>query len=553
MRFRILLVLAALTACAGAASAPSRAPAPVLPSFDTLAPLPDLPLATSRYSEPPRDWQLLDETADGVPGISLNRAMRELLAGKQPKRTVIVAVIDAGIDTTHPDLRPNLWRNTKETPGNHADDDANGYADDVRGWDFIGGADGKDINQDTFELTRLYGACEGTGAGAGTPKPDGTVCAQVKKDLDGKKTEAEQTLQQVGQIDDIMQNIVPVLRVALGGDSLTLDRVKNLRATAPEVDRAKQVFLQLADAGITQAAIDDAKKAYQSQVDFGYNPAFNPRSIVGDNYADPTQRQYGNNDVMGPDASHGTHVAGIIGAVRGNGLGVDGIAGAVQLMAVRAVPDGDERDKDIANAIRYAVDNGAQVVNMSFGKEYSPFKKVVDDAVKYAEAHGVLLVHGAGNDGADLATSSNFPSPKYLDTGSAQNWIEVGAVSWKGGDSLAANFSNYGSRGVDLFAPGVDILSTTLHDQYKRESGTSMASPVVAGVAALVMEYYPQFTATQVKTILLASAARHPGQLVVRPGSENTKVPFGSLSSTGGIVNAYYALKLAEELSAKMK
>jgi subtilisin family serine protease len=220
-------------------------------------------------------------------------------------------------------------------------------------------------------------------------------------------------------------------------------------------------------------------------------------------------------------------------------------------MMVRAVPDGDERDKDIANAIRYAVDNGAQVINMSFGKGFSPQKAVVDAAVKYADAHGVLMIHAAGNDGADMDSVQNFPNARYLDGGRPRNWLEVGASSWKGGTDLAAEFSNYGQTQVDLFAPGVDILSSVPGDKYERDSGTSMAAPVVTGVAALVMSYYPELSAFDVKRILLNSATRHPDQMVTKPGSKGDKVPFGTLSATGGIVNAYGALKMAAAVGLK--
>ncbi len=247
---------------------------------------------------------------------------------------------------------------------------------------------------------------------------------------------------------------------------------------------------------------------------------------------------------------HGTHVAGIIGAVRGNGIGIDGISPAVKFMMIRTVPDGDERDKDVANAIRYAADHGAQIISMSFGKGYSPYKQAVDDAVKYADSKGILMVHAAGNDGADLSKGKNFPTPDYIGGGRPANWIEVGASSWKGGDSLAATFSNYGQQQVDVFAPGVDILSTIPGNQYERDSGTSMAAPVVSGLAALIMNYYPNLTAADVKKVIMSSVTKVPNQMVARPGEGSRMVAFGSLSVTGGIVNAYNALKLAEELNA---
>jgi len=212
------------------------------------------------------------------------------------------------------------------------------------------------------------------------------------------------------------------------------------------------------------------------------------------------------------------------------------------------VPDGDERDKDVANAIRYAVDHGAQVINMSFGKAYSPQKAAVDAAVRYADSAGVLMVHAAGNDGNDLAKEPSFPTPFYEGGGRAQNWIEVGASSWKGRDSLAASFSNYGQAQVDLFAPGVDILSTVPGGGYERESGTSMAAPVVSGIAALLMAHYPSLKAADVKRILLETATRRPDQMVVPPGG-GQPVRFGTLSATGGVVNAYEAVRAAERVA----
>lgn len=316
------------------------------------------------------------------------------------------------------------------------------------------------------------------------------------------------------------------------------------------MQQAKRIFLELAANGITPEDVEEAKTAYESQIEYGYDMSFNPRPTVGDDYADLEQHSYGNHDVTGPDAGHGTHVAGIIAAERGNNEGVDGIAPEVRIMAIRAVPDGDERDKDVANAIRYAADNGADIINMSFGKAFSPRKRAVDEAVKYADERGVLIIHAAGNNGEDLAVAPSYPNPVYLDGGRAANWIEVGASSWKGADSLAAPFSNYGRDQVDVFAPGVDILSTEPDGEYGRNSGTSMAAPVVSGLAALIMAYYPDLGAADVKRIILESSTKRVDETVVRPGSDSgEEVPFGSLSRTGGIVNAYEALRMAEQLS----
>ncbi|MEM6770953.1 MAG: S8 family serine peptidase, partial [Bacteroidota bacterium] len=299
--------------------------------------------------------------------------------------------------------------------------------------------------------------------------------------------------------------------------------------------------------------LEGAAEYFSGQVEYNYNVDFDAREIVGDNPDNLDDRNYGNNDVMGPDAGHGTHVAGIIAAVRDNNMGVNGVGGAmVEIMSVRTVPNGDERDKDVANAIRYAVDNGASIINMSFGKGYSPYKKEVDAAMKYAEKNDVLLVHAAGNDGKMLTLTNNYPNDTYegkKKTG--KTWIEVGASSAFYDEKLPASFSNYNGKFVDVFAPGRDIYSTVPGSKYETFNGTSMAAPMVAGIAALLRSYFPDLKATQVRDIILESALPVSIQ-VTKPGSEET-VAFGALSATGGLANAYSAVKMAEKTKGKKK
>jgi cell wall-associated protease len=283
---------------------------------------------------------------------------------------------------------------------------------------------------------------------------------------------------------------------------------------------------------------------YKNGMEYGYNPEFDPRSIVGDNYTNTEERFYGNNDVKGTFPVHGTHVAGVIAANRKNNLGINGIADNVKIMALRAVPNGDERDKDIANAIRYAVDNGAKIINMSFGKDYSPQKDAVDKAVKYAEAKGVLLVHAAGNDDDNNDTKPSFPTRYYKDGKEAANWIEVGASGWGADSTLAADFSNYGKKSVNFFAPGVQLYSTTPANGYETMDGTSFASPAVSGVAAILLSYFPNLTPLQVKDILIKSTRKFDS-LMVKKSDKTGVVKFSDLSSSGGLVNAYEAVKLA--------
>ncbi len=541
-----------LAACASATPAPT-APGPSSSGPSTEGASPDgrssssaAAVAPAAVETPaplaaaPDAWQLLDLEGDGVPGVSAARAYDELLAGRVPARTVVVAVIDGGVDTAHVDLRENLWRNPGETPGNGRDDDGNGFVDDVYGWNFIGGADGRNVGPETMEITRLYALCRDGGA-----PPAGLTCDEITDAYQAEKGEVDQTLEVLDQIDAAYAFALPLLRGAGAGDEPTVASVEALPAVRPDLAQAKQIFLQLAAAGITPADIPEAREAYEGLRAYGFDPDFNPRTVVGDDPEDGSDADYGNGDVMGPDARHGTHVSGIIGAVRGNGIGLDGIASGVRIMTVRAVPDGDERDKDVANAIRYAVDNGAHVINMSFGKSFSPQKELVDAAVRYADERGVLMIHAAGNDGEDIDVEANFPSPFYADGGRAELWIEVGAANWSE-ESLAAAFSNFGQASVDVFAPGVDILSTVPGGDVEREDGTSMASPVVTGVAALLLAYFPELDAAEVRRILLESAVDHGDQTVPRPGVGDP-VPFGTLSVTGAVINAYEAVRRALE------
>ncbi len=528
----LLLGAAALAALAGA------------PAAHAQAALPD----TS-----PANWWLLD-ARDGFPGISAERAYRELLAGRTARDTVIVAIIDSGVETSHRALAPFLWRNPGEVAGNGVDDDGNGYVDDVHGWNFLGGPDGRNVEQDTYEVVRLYARMRPRWEGARpdtlpeTALADWELWQRVRREFGAKRGEAQSGLIQVRQIEAMAAAGEEALRRAMGLDSLTAGAVERFAPATAELQQARQVYLQLAGMGYTLADIRGERESMEGRLRYSLDPAFDPRPVVGDDYADGTERHYGNADFAGPDATHGTHVAGIVAAVAGQG-GATGAGGPiVRIMTLRAVPDGDERDKDVANAIRYAADHGARVVNMSFGKGFSPEKTLVDEAVRYAESRGVLLVHAAGNEAADLSATRSYPV-RALEAGdTAAHWIEVGASGWQAG-GLAAEFSNWGAGEVDVFAPGVAILSTVLEGGFARNDGTSMAAPVVSGIAAVVMSYFPELSAAQVKQVILDSATPLGAEQVLRPGGEGARVPFSTLSRTGGVANLYEALRHAERVS----
>jgi subtilisin family serine protease len=522
---------------------------------------PALPLAAQEVPqdatsvEPPQNWWQLDPEKDRLPGIGLARAYTELLAGRRPARTVTVAIIDSGVDIAHPDLAANVWTNPREVAGNGRDDDNNGYVDDIHGWDFIGGRDGRDVSRDTYESVRIYARLRARYESANpatlsaADRREYDLFQEVKRKLDADRARAAEELSQIKQIQPRMQQLVDVLKAALNGDPVTVERVQALQSANADVQQARATFLRAAAGGLTPEVLAEARADAEGRLEYGLNPSFNPRTIVGDDTTNVNERGYGNNEVKGPDATHGTHVAGIIGAVRGNNVGLDGVAGAtVKLMILRTVPDGDERDKDVANAIRYAADNGAQVINMSFGKAHSPQKEAVDAAVRYAESKGVLLVHAAGNEGADLGTSPSYPTRAFAGGGGARNWIEVGASAPAATD-LAASFSNYSRTGVDVFAPGESIWSTVPGGEYRRLQGTSMAAPVVTGVAALLMAYYPSLTAADVKEIIVQSATKYSTQVAL-PGSEGQRRSFSELSIAGGVVNVPAALRMAAQRAA---
>ncbi|RMG85041.1 MAG: peptidase S8 [Bacteroidetes bacterium] len=528
-----------------------------------LAILLSMPLLTFAQSanKAPDNWHHLDPK-EGFPGISTAK-MYEQLKGKK-SQTVIVAVIDSGVDIEHEDLQDVIWVNEDEIPGNGVDDDKNGYVDDIHGWNFIGGKDGKNVHYDQLEITRLYVELDKKYKN----KSEADLSKKEKKEYK-KYKEFEKIINEKREenaSNAMMYNglleAVNGIQLAIGKDDLTKEDLENFKSDDPMMTRAATVLASVLEKGAT---LEDFKKQLQggaeyfnSQVEYYYNPEFNARTIVGDNYPNSNERYYGNNDVEGPDASHGTHVSGIIAAVRGNGIGMDGVANNVKIMSIRTVPDGDERDKDVANAIRYAVDNGAKVINMSFGKGYAYDKDVVDKAVKYAAKHDVLLVHAAGNSSENNDKTDNFPNDTYRKKGflglgpkKAKNWLEIGALSWKGGEDAPATFSNYGKNNVDIFSPGVDIYSTTPDNHYEHFNGTSMASPVTAGIAAVIRSYYPELTAVQVKEAILKSVVKQPGK-VKTPGSGQL-VPFSELCQTGGYVNAAKAIAIASKMKGKNK
>ncbi|RZJ67970.1 MAG: peptidase S8 [Flavobacterium sp.] len=480
-------------------------------------------------------WSHLDIVKDSVPGMSVDRAYTEVIKGKKGEK-VIVGVIDSGVDIDHPDLKGAIWNNPKEIAGNGIDDDKNGYIDDVHGWNFLG-----DSSAENLELTRLL-------------KKGDDGSEEYKKMKAAYDEEYQQALAGKQQVDFIF-NANQQIKDHLKKENYTVEELKAISTTDSNLNRSKMVMMsviQQTGPGFNED-LNEYKKQISDQLNYNLNLEFDGRKVVGDNPEDINDKNYGNNRVYAidkDDSLHGTHVAGIIAQIRGNGIGGDGVSSTAEIMSVRAVPNGDEYDKDIALAIRYAVDNGAKVINGSFGKSYSPHKQWVFDAIKYAASKDVLIVLAAGNSGYDIDLPENKNFPTDSETAKvelADNVLTVGALNNTYGQALVAGFSNYGSDNVDLFAPGSKIYATVPNAKYKYEQGTSMASPNAAGVAALVRSYYPKLSAAQVKKILMDSGV--PVTITVSLGETEEKRPFTNASRSGKMVNAYNALIMAAQMS----
>ena len=510
----------------------------------------------------PNGWHMLDKETNGYYGISAEKAYVFLKNKNLKSKTVIVAVIDSGIDTLHEDLKPVLWTNPKEIPGNGIDDDKNGYIDDVHGWNFLGGKDGRNVKEDSYEAARVYHSLSNKYLG------------KEPEDIDAKdKAEYEMWVKAknniLGDVDPaemlFIKKIYPqflrgdsIIAKDLGKPEYNCADLKSYKSTDKDANMVKSICISTCQANTSDEVtnkqiIEDIDGKIKKAESADNIPKEYRKEIVGDDETNISDRRYGNNDIMTGTPVHGTHCAGIIGAVRNNGKGVDGIADNVRIMMVRAVPDGDEHDKDIANAIRYAVDNGAQVISMSFGKDFSPQKQWVDEAFRYAESKNVLLVKAAGNDAKNIDNEDSYPSIAYLNgKGVATNVITVGASGDLKTGGLTANFSNYGKKEVDVFSPGVRIYSTLPGgNNYGNLNGTSMACPLVAGIAALTLEYFPNLSAKQLKYVIEKSAQKPPYKLL-KPGS-GEMVNLSDISKTGGIVNAYETLKLAATLKGERK
>ncbi len=507
-----------------------------------------------------KTWYHKDFSTTNVYGVNTNNAYKFLESKGLKPRTVVVGVLDSGVEVDHPGLINNMWKNPNEIPNNGIDDDKNGYVDDIYGWNFIGGKTA-DVDADNLEVTRMVKKYQPIFEGTDSAKnranqakmPEEYAMYQKSKKLfDEKGSEAKQYYQYFSGFN----NAIPSIVKTLNGKTLTKANLAAIKPASQEDSRNLQILNSLVQEAenvgktpkeveeLLKKEVEGALKHYESQATKHYNLDFDPRKeIVGDNYDNYNEKNYGNNHYEGPDASHGTHVSGIIaGLPHGNEVQYGVAHKVAKIMTVRAVPDGDERDKDVANAIRYAVDNGAKILNMSFGKAVSPGKKHVWEAMKYAEKKGVLLVKAAGNDNQNIGENEYFPTNFMKQSDEkpfVSNMIVVGA-STNNNQNLRARFSNYNGKMVDVFAPGQEIYSTVPDAKYEYLQGTSMASPVVAGAAAVLWAYMPSLTPQQIKEALIKTVNKSTVNANV-----DSSANFDQISVAGGVIDLYKAAQYA--------
>ncbi|MCD0470433.1 S8 family serine peptidase [Flavobacterium sp. JAS] len=527
-----------------------------------------------------KTWYQKDYQEDSIPGISLDKWYR--LNKKKPKnKSIIVAVIDTQIDLKHEDLQGLIWTNNKEIPNNGIDDDHNGYIDDINGWSFIGTKNGGYVVWNKYEYVRIIKEW-------GPLFKDKTESQIDAKDL-FKYNEYHRALKKFEEKEPyykrwfkslnykaaLYPTVKDTLRYFFPKEDYTYKQLDSLykkykindkefwqRRNDNDKDLGALISCMMTNLDMDQNTLKDIVDE-QTQLDSIINKSldidYNERLLIGDN-PNVLEKGYGNNNVSNnkaghrPIQDHCTKMSGIIGANRENNIGIKGIVQDVKIMPLSISPMGDENNKDVTMAIRYAVDNGAKIINMSFSNSFSLHKEWMMEAFKYAEEHDVLLVRSAGNEENDSDKIIYYPTDITFENNKefCSNFIVVGSITRKPDSTFVSNFSNYGKQNVDLFAPGDEIYSTSEANSYNFDSGTSLAVPMVCGTAALIRSYYPNLTVTQVKQIILDSGTSYNLDVIL-PGTKDKKVPFSELSKSGKVLNVYNAMQLAEKVSKKKK
>lgn len=515
-------------------------------------------------AQTPLDWHLRSLGPDSIWGAGIEKAY-QMLDGKKAKKKVRVAVISRGFDMEHEDLVDVLWTNKKEKPGNGSDDDKNGYIDDVHGWNFLGTKDGRDVIYTSEAISREF---------------DKIRARFEELDAKGRsRTLAEKdeymqylNLARESKIEGMYMSTILAKNIAKGMEEIN----QKLHEAYPnDSDFTYEQFLKIVPAPETLDSLNDIaynvnmliwgfsqKQMWSDRYKTRYDNAQSyekqyqdlkarqkdERGMIGDNMNDINDAQYGNANLLTGNPSVGTGLAGVIAAKRGNDIGIDGIADNAELMLIRAVPEGDGYDKDIAVAIRYAIKNGADIILIATHKKVAEDKDIVRLALEEAEQEDILIVHAVGESPRDIDNNPTYPSGLKEDGSYYNNFINVAASNVNG---LPLSLSNYGKKNVDLFAPGVDVYSCDAGDNYFKLTGTNASAAVVTGVAALIKSRFPKLTASQIKEIIVSTATNAPTEGVFYPfvseaSNETPKTAqYSDLCRSGGIIDAAAAVQKA--------
>lgn len=527
----------------------------------TLLFLPFVVLAQNKHDlteEELKTWWHKDLEQDKIPGISLEKAYLQLLNDKEGE-PVIVAVLDTKLDIHHEDLKEQIWVNEDEVPDNGIDDDQNGYIDDVNGWNFMGSKTGEDVVTQKLEPARIvvayrnYFGDDFSDTLSIEKKKAFKEYSRAIKIVDKEVVRLDKFIKTVDSLNAIYYKARDTITYFTSNENYTLDTVDSLRTTYPEMEKYFNILSLALEYGLTDQDLIDQKNYLTGQKK-GFDVNFNGRKILEDDPNDLTDVNYGNNKVKNNKLAfqHATPVAGLLAAQRNNNLGLNGISDYIKIMPVVMVAEGDEHDKEVALGIKYAVENGAQIINMSWGKYQSLHLDWVRDAFKYAAENNVLLVAAAGNAEKNIDLEPKYPNDEIDGAEFVDNYILAGGLTHRYDSTMVSSFSNYGKKAVDIFAPASDIYTLAVNNEYDSDSGTSFASPLVSGTAAILKSYFPNLTAVQLKEIILKSGTEID-LMVKRPGDEENAplIPFSSLSKTGRILNVYNALRMAEEVSKK--
>ncbi len=508
-------------------------------------------------------WWQKDMATDTIPGISLEKAYQEILSKKKHGKKVIVAILDTKLDIHHEDIKQQIWWNDDEIPNNGIDDDHNGYIDDMHGWNFLGNKD-EDVfysNYESIRIIRKYDSLFLNKKINEIPEKylkDFTLYQRAKE---LRKIELAKGIENK-EYGDFLVNTYPkskaLLKRIFKHEDYTVSELDSLYKIYENDSITAALVYYMSDYkkyNLSQQWINEQKRKADIEMQTSLNFDFNERKLIGDNPENIDNKGYGNNKVWNDSIpfQHAIMVSGVLASDHTNKIGIKGVSDRVTLMPLCVVSSGgDEHDKDISLAIRYAVDNGAKIINISFGKPLSLYKKWIEEAIMYASSKDVVIICSAGNNNEKIrGERTHYPNDYTIDgTEISDNLIKVGATTYLVNTKLKAGFSNYSNKHIDLFAPGYKVYTTKYGNKYDFVNGTSLSAPIVSGVAALIRSYYPSLSAAQVKTILMESGTSYDIDVEIKQEDGTQKmVPFAELSKSGKVVNAYNALLMAEEMS----